>query len=185
MSILTSKDEPIRLDPICDTSSGGILYLSFCPGKKQRSNKRGKYSWNRCINSDLDRIKSEYNINYILCLLEDHEFCSLKIYDYFDQIKKRDMEAIHYPVKDKDIPNCMKEFHTHIKLLYNLINDGHKVVVHCAGGVGRSGTIAAGLLCYNGFSPNDSIKLVQERRFNSIKRPSQQVFISHYHRFYC
>lgn len=185
MATLTSIDEPIRLDPICDTSTGGILYLTFCPGKKQRATKRGKCNWNRCIHSDLDRIKHEYDIDYVLCLLEDHEFCSLQIHDYFDQVEKRDMEAIHYPIKDKDIPNCMKEFHDHVEYIHKLIHDGYKVAVHCAGGVGRSGTIAAGILCYDGFSPDESIRLVQERRFNSIKRPSQQVFVNHYHRFYC
>lgn len=185
MASLTSEDEPIRLDPICDTSEGGVLYLTICPGKKQQASKRGKPGWNRCIRSDLNRIKSEYEVDHILCLLEDHEFCSLKINDYPDYAHDLDINITHYPIKDKDIPNCIREFHTNVKRIHRLIHDGDKVAVHCAGGVGRSGTVAAGVLCYDGFSPDDSIRLVQERRLNSIKRPSQQEFIHQYHRFYC
>ena len=182
---LNSQDEPIRLDPICDTDNGGMLYLTFCPGKKQSSIKYGGINWDRCLDTDLKRINHDYDIDHVICLLEDHEFDSLFINNYLEKVQSWNMSVTHYPIRDKDIPSCMERFHDEVKNIYSMLNEGKKVVVHCAGGVGRSGTIASAVLCYAGFSGIDAIKLVQQRRLNAIKRPCQQHFICKYRYYYC
>lgn len=182
---LTSEDEPIRLDPICDTDEGGTLYLTLAPGKKQPATKEGGIDWDRCLHTDLIRIKSEYEIDCIVCLLEHHEFDSLKIYDYPEVVREYNFDIIHYPIRDKDIPENMEKFHELVKNVHGRLHEGQKIAVHCAGGVGRSGTLASTILCRSGIEPFEAIRLVQERRLNSIKRPSQQNFVCQYYYYYC
>ena len=182
---LTSHEEPIRLDPICITDSGGALYLTFAPGKKQTSIKYDGVSWDRCLDTDLHKMKNEYDIDHVVCLLEEHEFRSLQIDNYLDRVKEWGMDITHYPIRDKDIPPRMDHFHTVVTGIHSLLHDGKNIVIHCAGGVGRSGTLATGVLCISGYDPIDAIKLVQERRLNSIKRPCQQHFVCQYSYYYC
>ena len=182
---LTSADEPIRLDSICETNNGGILYLTMAPGKKQKSIKDGKNDWDRCLMTDLSDIKDKYEIDLVVCLLEHHEFSFLKIHDYPETVKEYGMDILHYPIRDKDIPDSMSEFHEVVKKIHSRLYNGEKIVIHCAGGVGRSGTLATAILCRSGFEPFDAIKIVQERRLNSIKRPSQQTFVCEYFYYYC
>jgi protein-tyrosine phosphatase len=55
---------------------------------------------------------------------------------------------------------------------------GETVVVHCRGGLGRSGTIAACVLVARGRAPREAIHLVRNARPGAVEVADQEEFVA-------
>ena len=51
------------------------------------------------------------------------------------------------------------------------------MLLHCRGGIGRTGTIAARLLVEFGFKPADAIALVRRTRPGTIETSAQEQYV--------
>ena len=70
---------------------------------------------------------------------------------------------VKYPIRDNNIPEDLTDFTSFIYYLVCLTEQGEKIYVHCRAGHGRSGMVAACLLCeVKKYSPIHSIKLITE-----------------------
>lgn len=68
---------------------------------------------------------------------------------------------INYPIPDGSTPS--KSILKLLLLIRDYILENRRIYIHCKGGHGRSGMVAAGLLCLlNDISPYDSIKHITE-----------------------
>ena len=67
----------------------------------------------------------------------------------------------HMPIPDFGTPG-LNDLHEVIEWINQEIEDG-KVLVHCLGGIGRSGMVATAYLISKGFSLNEAIKRVRAR----------------------
>ena len=116
----------------------------------------------------------------LVSLVEVHEFDQFISYPKFEEkIGKRNFSWFFHPLKDMTAPDeIFKErfFETQSHLLENL-RSGKKIAIHCKGGLGRSGTIAALLLRHLGFSAEKSIELVRKSRPGAIETEEQEIFI--------
>jgi len=71
-----------------------------------------------------------------------------------------------------------------VDFIHQNITNGKSIMVHCAGGRGRTGTIlACYLVKYQNYSANDAIEKVREERPGSIQSTSQEAAIEHYEKF--
>ncbi|MCK5366227.1 MAG: tyrosine-protein phosphatase, partial [Gammaproteobacteria bacterium] len=61
--------------------------------------------------------------------------------------------------------------------LRSLLDDGFSVALHCHGGKGRTGTIAARLLVELGSAPALAIERVRAARPGSIETTAQEKFV--------
>ena len=116
----------------------------------------------------------------LVSLVEVHEFDQFIPYPKFEEkIGKRNFSWFFHPLKDMTAPDEIfreRFFETQSHLLENL-RSGKKIAIHCKGGLGRSGTIAALLLRHLGFSAEKSIELVRKSRPGAIETKEQEIFI--------
>lgn len=95
----------------------------------------------------------------------------------------QDIKYLHVPTEDFSAPDMEKIDHT-VDFIQERIKNGEPTMVHCAAGVGRTGTIlACYLIKYHNFSVKDAIDKVRKERPGSIQSESQEIAIGLYHKF--
>ena len=173
---LTSENSPLRIDAIKLPGNRGHIGMTFCPGKKDRG-----YSgtdWDRDLATDLDAIVN-WGADVVVTLLEEFELQMMGIPALPSLLEDRGIEWHHLPIRDVDIP----DYHFEERWLESgqriksILSSGGKVLLHCRGGIGRTGTIAAKLLVEFGFKPSDAVALVRETRPGTIETPAQEQYV--------
>ena len=133
----------------------------------------------------LDELKNfqQVNCSGIVSLVEDNEF--EKMYEkklFVHEIYNNNLNWFHLPIVDLKAPDhkFKDKWQTTKSLLKNELIDGKNIVIHCMGGKGRSGTIAAILLIEFGDINKDVINIVREKRKGAIETKEQENFILSY-----
>src|SRR5262249_19179948 len=96
-----------------------------------------------------------------------------------EEVLRRNMLWFHLPIVDVSIPD--QQFEQEWKVageeLRLMLHRGSDVLVHCRGGLGRAGTIAARLLVELGMEPATAIANVRAVRPNAIETREQEEFV--------
>jgi len=174
----TSTSHPLRIDSISIGGTGGRIGLTFCPGKKQADALSGV--WDRSLDDDLKAIKA-FGAVALVTLMPDRELQSLHVSPHQIQNKTSGLgiEWYQLPIPDQCIPDqAFEELWTDTGLrLRTLLKAGHNIVLHCKGGLGRTGTIAARLLIEFGMAPRMAIQSVRKVRPGSIENSLQEQHV--------
>jgi len=85
----------------------------------------------------------------------------------------------HLPIVDVSTPDKYFEqaWDTAGETLRSLLQNGSNVLVHCRGGLGRAGTVAARLLIEVGMEPETAIAKVRKVRPGAIETSEQEQFV--------
>jgi len=123
------------------------------------------------------------NCSSITSFVEDSEFEKLCNKRFFvEKVYKNNLKWHHLPITDLLAPNFdfNYKWETTKVLLKNELIDGHNIIFHCRGGIGRAGTIAAILLIDFGIDKKEAIELVRSKRKGAIETKKQEDFIFSY-----
>ena len=92
---------------------------------------------------------------------------------------RRNMLWFHLPIVDVSIPDewFEEEWDTAGEELRSILHSGSDVLVHCRGGLGRAGTIAARLLVELGVEPATAIANVRRVRSGAIETSDQEKYV--------
>jgi ADP-ribosylglycohydrolase len=170
----TSKTHPLRIDEL--PVANGRLGLTLCPGKKGDS----VYGtpWARDLDTDIEAIR-EWRGDMVLTLIEAHEFDMLGVPEFPDKMRAA-FEWHHLPIRDQDVPGA--DFaRAWVELgprIAECLAGGGRVLVHCRGGLGRAGTVAARILLDQGFSPRQAMSRVRQVRKEAIEYKKQEEYLS-------
>lgn len=174
----TSRSHPLRVDNLAIGGLSGVIGLTFCPGKKQRGALSG--DWDRDLSADLEAIKSS-GTRALVTLMETDELTEVHVplTELSEKTASLGLEWHHLSIRDVDVPDeRFEDLWTYSGVrLRNLLVKGEKIVIHCLGGLGRTGTIAARLLVELGTSPDAAIRAVRAARTGSIETRKQEEYV--------
>lgn len=177
---MTSLSHPLRIDEISISSITGKIGLTLCMGKKSYSSYSDRL-WDRDLGTDLLVVK-EWNAVVVVTLIEDHEFDLLHVRDLPILVQRLGMEWIHLPIVDLSVPDYRFNslWPDALQRLIPVLRSGGNVLVHCRGGLGRAGTVAALLLIEMGMDPYDAVTTVRTARYGSIEVDVQEAYVMDY-----
>ncbi len=91
-----------------------------------------------------------------------------------------DVNYLHVPTTDLSSPD-MDKIDTAVDFIHKRINNKEAVMVHCAAGMGRTGTVlACYLVKYQKYSAKDAVEKVRTKRPGSIQSEVQELAIQFY-----
>lgn len=164
----------LRIDQI--SSPGGTVFgMVHMPGRHHTDAKGGV--WRRELNEDLDRIEA-WGATGLVTLVEAHEFQRLGVPDFPDAASERPFGWFHMPISDMCAPGAdFADAWSRQAPDFRAAAANGRMVVHCAGGLGRTGTFVASLLTEAGMPPGDAISALRLARPGAIETREQEEFV--------
>lgn len=179
MRVRTSRTDPLIINTVQVPGCDGVIGITFCPGKKDGHSRSG--IWDRDLDADMMVVKL-WQTTSLVTLMEDHEFDLLAVRQLPFKALEYGLTWFHLPIRDVSIPDF--RFHERwpgIGLrLMGALADGGRVAVHCRGGLGRSGVVAALLLIEAGMDGRDAVSLVRRARPGAVETVQQEAFVLGY-----
>ncbi len=177
----TSEGYPIYADfvPGEHTGTPGRLGMTFAPGMKAGTT-HGEWRWERDLEADLRVLRNEYGADVLVSVLEEHEYSDFEIPDLFERDLVEGIEVLRFAIEDMNVPREAEaeEYEELIRNVVDRLRDGKNVIVHCRGGLGRTGTVAACVLVALGNHPaDDVIDAVRAARKGTIQTQEQEDFV--------
>lgn len=164
---IAAEDE-LRIDYLNEVNEIGMTIL---PGRKDRK---------RNLESDISVIKKQ-NIKKVICLISPDEFTQYGVPGLLEKYKASGLDVKHVSIVDQGIPTAEE-----VKKLTSEINTSvtnkEKILIHCVGGLGRTGLLAACYLKeYRKLSAAESIQKVRQSRSpRAIESEAQEKFVQEY-----
>jgi ADP-ribosyl-[dinitrogen reductase] hydrolase len=171
----TSYSNPLIIHPV-PTPVDGVLGLTLCPGKRDLYAITGV--WSRNIDVDLRAI-IDWGASALVTLMRDTELRMLGVQRLGAHAEALRLDWYHLPVDDGSLPDSAFEVawqRAGPQLLARL-RDGQRLVIHCRGGLGRTGTIAARLLVELGMEPAQALRQVRAARPGAVENSLQEAYV--------
>ena len=173
----TSENSPLRIAAVTPGEDQGRIGITLCPGKTDPAAISGPAA--RDLDPDLDAI-GRWGATAVVSLITDEEMDHLSVRDLPEAVRDRHMEWWHAPIPDGMPPGT--DFEGAWSVAGEAIRDrlrlGFDVLVHCKGGLGRAGTVAARLLVELGERPDQAIRRVREARQGAIENEDQEAHVA-------
>ena len=177
----TSASHPLQIQALSVGQGGGRLGLTLCPGKHQSNAQSG--AWARDLEADMAVIAA-FGAKALVTLMEREELDFLRVPP--ERLRAaagmHGIDWYHLPIPDQGVPG--EDFEAAWDYaglrLRGLLGAGNNVVVHCMGGLGRTGTVAARLLIEHGVSAEEAITSVRAARHGTIENATQEAHVRNY-----
>jgi protein-tyrosine phosphatase len=148
-------------------TSPGRLGITLLPGRKDHG---------RTLSGDMKALKAE-GVTHVACLLTQPEFRHYGVEDLLEAYRRAGLSVRHLPIFDQRAPS-RTEMAGLVGWMREGLGRGGRVLVHCAGGLGRSGLAAACFLKGTGVSTEDAIAEVRRCRGpRAVESALQEDFV--------
>ena len=174
MDIKTSMAYPLEIDELA--CGAGVVGMTLCPGKRVQSFYGGR--WERNLAADM-RLVADWGATVVVTLMEGFELDQLGVGNLGNVVEAMELDWHHLPIPDMQVPDERFErrwTHTGHVLRHKLAS-GERVLLHCRGGLGRTGTIAARLAIELGAAPDAALHAVRTARRGTVETPLQEAYV--------
>ncbi|CAN1541387.1 CDC14 Predicted protein-tyrosine phosphatase [Rhabdaerophilaceae bacterium] len=158
-----SKREPFRVATIT-LPDGGRLGLARLPGRY----------------GDLDDCIAQiqtWPANAVVSMTPIEEMRSLGASGLPLRLQEADIAHYSFPVEDYGIPVDSAALWAMISQnMHERLDDNQSVLLHCRGGLGRSGMVAVRLLIERGMPPDVAFGLIRDRRPGAVETVAQETW---------
>jgi ADP-ribosyl-[dinitrogen reductase] hydrolase len=115
----------------------------------------------------------------VVTLMEKHELARYSVSTIGEEVRARGMEWLHLPIVDADIPDeAFKKLWVDAgPKLHAWLGEGRRILLHCRGGLGRTGTIAARMLIELGMEPGAAVTAVRAARAGTLETWAQEAYV--------
>ena len=170
--VRSSLSDPLRVDVI--RYEGREFGMTMAPGKWAESAFGAP--WRRDLGLDLASLPPRTTL---VCLLTDRELQLLGLSDLEEETRRRGISLHRFPIADGDVPS-LPDARAAAALLGGCAGN---TIVHCRGGLGRAGTVAARTLVSLGMSAAHAIEEVRRVRSpRAIENRRQERFVHEFER---
>lgn len=144
-----------------ETIGSGFIAIMAYPGKEQDA---------------ASAIASLANdgIRQVVSLLEPAEAAALGLEGEAQLVAAESMRFVSFPIPDMGLPASVCAFARLARDLYRQVDAGVNTLLHCRGGVGRSGLLAAAVLLHCGMDPRQACEWVTRLRGLRVPETSEQ-----------
>eukprot|EP01063_Lacrimia_lanifica_P040008 TRINITY_DN8941_c0_g1_i1.p1 TRINITY_DN8941_c0_g1~~TRINITY_DN8941_c0_g1_i1.p1 ORF type:complete len:316 (+),score=77.56 TRINITY_DN8941_c0_g1_i1:101-1048(+) len=135
----------------------------------------GSLSQDACqLETQLENLRTE-GIRAVLCLTETPDDTAA--------LEKHGLAALHLPVVDLTPPS-IEQLAAGCRFIQAHVAKGEAVLVHCREGIGRTGTLLAAWLMWDGTAQSaaQAIALVRDARYNSVHKKCQEEQLATFER---
>jgi protein-tyrosine phosphatase/nicotinamidase-related amidase len=162
------RDVRLRVDWLPPGSTGqGRLGITILPGRRDMGRELAR---------DIETLLAE-RVDAVVCLISPEEFRHYGVEGLLTAYRSAGLAAYHQPILDGSVPSA-EELLATVTHVVGMLALGKRVVVHCAGGLGRAGTVAACTLRALGMTAEHAIDEVRTARsLRAIETPIQEQTI--------
>ncbi|PTP24365.1 phosphatase [Vibrio splendidus] len=146
----------------------GALVLTPCPGTKEAT-----------LDASLAQLK-EQGVEAIVTALDDHELASKGVAALGEKTRALGMQWFQIEIEDDCAPGAdfAAKWQAASPALHQVVDNGGKVAMHCMGGSGRTGLLAAHLLLEKSWDMSKIVQEVQALRPGAFTKPIQVEYIN-------
>lgn len=166
-----ARSSKLRLDWLDPAlTAPGRIALTLLPGRRD---------FGRKLQADLEVLAAE-KIDRVLCLVPDDELEQYGVPELLDALRAAGIEVYRLSIPDQRTASDA-EMDTALRWLHDSVRLGGRTVVHCVGGLGRSGMAAACYLRARGLEAEPAISEVRRARSpRAIETRAQEDFVRMY-----
>ena len=129
------------------------------------------------VERDLARLRDRYHASTLVTLMEEAELRAHGLDGLLGEVRRAGLESLWLPIPDMGAPASFEQARTLVERILERMERRRTVVLHCLGGLGRSGTIAACVLAVRGREPGEALRLVRRARPGSVQTDEQEAFV--------
>ncbi len=154
--------------PLVINDDVGQLLFTPCPGTKDVG-----------LQQSLEQLAAA-GASAILTLMPQDEMQRNAVIDLPELCAQLGLEWFHLPIEDDHAPEQLfqEAWQQSRERIHALVNDGKSIAIHCKGGSGRTGLVAAQILLERGLPLDEVIERVRAIRPNALQIPAHQEYIT-------
>ncbi|HRF73430.1 MAG TPA: cyclin-dependent kinase inhibitor 3 family protein [Accumulibacter sp.] len=157
---------PSDLLPLAEHGAG--LILTPCPGTSSVDTETA-----------LEQLKAA-GADALITLMPDAEMAGNSVTDLPELCAKHGLRWFHLPIDDEHAPaaDFTVAWQAQRAAVQQLLDAGRKIAVHCKGGSGRTGLMAAQILVERGYSREQAMAAVKALRPKALSLAVHQEYLA-------